>query len=467
MNLLFWAKRAVKNMLNGKGLPETPGDLMISEKMANAITGWMQAFYQQPAWLEHGVRVSNMPITITEYMATLACNEIVMDAGPSARGRWITEQIGRFFIPQINNAVQLAGAGGRVIVKPYMEGKNILCDIVPADRIYPTRMNGAGMTTAGFFTDFSVLHGRKVVRVEAFDLVPDGLRITNRAYYYGLDDNLAGEIPLADVSEWAGLEPEILVSGVDRPLFAEIKMPFANTIDETSKLPISLYARAMDTICELDRIYSEFLHEIHSGKRKRIVDRDAIRPDKSGCGVPFRDQVTDLYLTLDIDGTNMKPFEDYTPNMRVDEYQKALDIQCRMLESQTGFSQGTFNFDIRQGRMTATQVISDDRNTYNTIHAIQDRGIRQGLKDLIYCYDVYATLYGLAPAGSVEQAVSFGDSIFEDTATEFARQKMLVDAGYLKPEKLIGWYFGVDEAGAAAYMPRQRAGSPFGFDGES
>lgn len=73
----------------------------------------------------------------------------------------------------------------------------------------------------------------------------------------------------------------------------------------------------------------------------------------------------------------------------------------------------------------------------------------------------------LAPAGSVEQAVSFGDSIFEDTATEFARQKMLVDAGYLKPEKLIGWYFGVDEAGAAAYMPRQRAGSPFGFDGES
>ena len=65
MNLLFWAKRAVKNMLNGKGLPETPGDLMISEKMANAITGWMQAFYQQPAWLEHGVRVSNMPVSYT------------------------------------------------------------------------------------------------------------------------------------------------------------------------------------------------------------------------------------------------------------------------------------------------------------------------------------------------------------------------------------------------------------------
>ena len=463
MDFLFWMKKAVINMF--KGVPQAPGDLMISEKMANAITAWMLAFYQQPAWLEHGVRISNLPITITEYMATLACNEITIDAGPSARGKWITDQLNRFFVPHLNNTVQLAGAGGRAIVKPYVDGRNILCDIVPADRIYPTRINGAGMTTAGFFTDFSVLHGRKVVRVEGFDLQPDGLHLTNRAYYYGLDENLAGEIPLTDVPEWAGLEPEITISGVDRPLFAEIKMPFANTVDETSSLPVSLYARALDTICELDRIYSEFLYEVHSGKRKRIVDRDAIRPDERGCGIPFRDQVTDLYLTMDIDGTNMKPFEDYTPDIRVDEYQKALDIQCRMLESQTGFSQGTFNFDIKQGRMTATQVISDDRNTYNTIHAIQDRGIKQGLKDLIYCYDVYATLYGLAPAGAVDEAVTFGDSIFEDTATEFARQKMLVDAGYLKPEKLIGWYFGVDDAGAVEYMPAQASRDPFGFGG--
>ena len=165
--------------------------------------------------------------------------------------------------------------------------------------------------------------------------------------------------------EWAGLEPEVKISGVDRPLFAEIKMPFANTVDETSKLPVSLYARALDTICELDRIYSEFLYEVHSGKRKRIVDRDAIR--RISTAAASRPGSGDRSLPNDgYDGTNMKPFEDYTPNIRVDEYQKALDIQCRMLENQTGFSQGTFNFDIKQGRMTATQVISDDRNTYNT-----------------------------------------------------------------------------------------------------
>lgn len=105
MDLLFWMKKAVRNMF--RGAPQAPGDLMISEKMANVITAWMLAFYQQPAWLEHGVRVSNLPITITEYMATLACNEIVLDAGDSARGKWVTEQIERFFVPHMNNAVQL------------------------------------------------------------------------------------------------------------------------------------------------------------------------------------------------------------------------------------------------------------------------------------------------------------------------------------------------------------------------
>lgn len=454
MDLLYWMGKAVKGML--KNAPAAPGDLQVSERMANAVTEWLLAFYQRPAWLEAGYRVTNTPISVTDYMSTMACNEIAMSAGASARGGWINDQMARFLLPQLKNAVQLAGAGGRVVVKPYPSGRNIYCEIVPADRIYPTRINGAGVTEAGFFTDFSTLRGRKVVRVEAFDLQQDGLYIQNRAYWYNTGDTLGGELSLAEVPEWAGLEPDLQIRGVDRPLFGELRMPMANTVDETSKLPVSLYARAMDTMAELDRIYSEFLWEIHTGKRKRIVDRSAFRPDKNGCGVPFKDQTTDLYLAMDLadDMGKGDPFRDYTPSLRVEEYQKALDIQCRLLERQTGFSPGTFSFDIRSGRMTATQVVSDDKETYNTTRAIQENGLRKGLLDLMYAYDVYATLYGLAPAGAFDPSVTFGDSIFEDTGVEFARRKSMVDSGYLRPEKLVGWYFGVSEEEArTAYVP--------------
>ena len=71
--------------------------------------------------------------------------------------------------------------------------------------------------------------------------------------------------------------------------------------------------------------------------------------------------------------------------------------------------------------------------------------------------------------GAVQPSVSFGDSIFEDTGTEFARRKMLADSGYLKPEKLVSWYFGVSEKDAATYLPVSKKSDNewMGFGGDS
>lgn len=174
----------------------------------------------------------------------------------------------------------------------------------------------------------------------------------------------------------------------------------------------------------------------------------------------FSDLATDLYLVLnfgDDAGDKKIPFDDYTPEMRIDAYQKAIDIQLRLLEMQCGFSAGTFTFDVKTGKMTATQIISEDKDTYNTVKAIQESGMAQGLRDLVYLYDWYATLYSLAPAGKINASVTFGDSIFEDTAVEFSRRKQLCDGGYLKKEKLVGWYFGVsDEEAQKEYMPEEQ-----------
>ena len=269
------------------------------------------------------------------------------------------------------------------------------------------------------------------------------------------------------IPEWADLEEDTKIEGLDRPLFAVLKMPMANTVDNTSRLPVSLYANSMEAFEELDRIYTEFLYEVHTGKRKRIVSPDALSATLPGSPnfrpVPYTDLTTDLYLILDT-GEGGQPFDDYTPEIRVEAYQKAIDVQLRLIERQCGFTEGTFTLDVKTGKMTATQVTSDDRDTYSTIKAIQDRGLKQGLEDVIYIYNVYATLGDLAPAGEVDPSVSFGDSVFEDTGTEFGRRKQLVDGGYLKPEKLIAWYFGCSDEEAAEYMPKPEAGITFGME---
>lgn len=92
--------------------------------------------------------------------------------------------------------------------------------------------------------------------------------------------------------------------------------------------------------------------------------------------------------------------------------------------------------------------------------------MEQGLKDLVFLYDWYATLYNLAPTGKIEPSVTFGDSIFEDTAVEFSRRKMLADGGYLKKEKLVGWYFGVsDDEALNDYMPDAQSPDDILFGG--
>lgn len=446
-------RQAVLNLFKQNEL--SISDVQVSDKMAEAITSWFRLFYDENSKLngEHHTRFVNV---LTNYMATLATNEILITAGTGARAEYINDQLSRFFMPGICPNEQLAAVGGQVILKPFVSGKNIYSEIITADRYYPTRINAAGIVEAGFFTDFDKKNGRTVVRIERFDLQADGLYINNKAYYVS-KDGIHGEFPLNEIYRWKNIAPDVLIRGIDRVHFAVLKMPFANCVDNTSKLPVSLFSKSLDSIREFDNVYSEFIREIHTGKRRLIFDRSVLKRFEGKPPLDYSELATDFYIILNGDPDTAKPYNDYTPNLRIEEYQKALNILLRLIEMQSGFSAGTFTFDVRTGKLTATQVISEDKDTYNTIKSIQECGMAQGLKDLIYLYDIYATLYHLAPTGKIEPSVSFGDSIFEDTAVEFQRRKLLADGGYLKGEKLVSWYFGISEEEALNdYMPAER-----------
>ncbi len=439
------------------------GDLKVSSKMWSAIDGWLHAFFNDPTWNKPGkTHLTKFAGIVSGYAATLATNEIQLTAGKGARAKFIEDQIARFAMGEIRNNVQKAAAGGYVVLKPYVYGANIYTDVSMSDNFFPTRVQG-NVVEAGFFVDSASVNGKDYVRLEFHDLQPDGVHIRNEAY----EANSIGKgrtVPLDMVPDWADLEPDITIANVNRPLFAIIRMPFANQIDPTSKLPVSLYSQAMDSLKEIDRIYTEFLWEIHSGKRKQILDITAVqtapgRKERQEGEKPRRAELpeyytNDQYLVLDMGGNATKPYDDYTPDMRIEAYQRALNIQLRLLESQCQLSAETFTFDIKSGKVqTATEIISNDSDTYNTIKAIQENGMKQGLLDLVAIYDIYAALYGLAPAGEIEPSVEFGDSIFEDTGTEFIRRKSMADNKYLRPELFVSWYFGVSEAVAKTMMP--------------
>lgn len=421
----------------------------MSSYMAEAVKEWDDLFYlvNQPP---HSVKMAQ---AITGYMATLATNELTLNAGASQRGKYISDQAEKNLLPNVIEAVQLAGAGGMAAIKPYVKNKSIYIEIIPRSRIYPVRFGSNHRIDAGFFTDFDTLPDKKpVVRIEKFEILSEGLHVENKAYKL-CDLNMIGdEISLQAVPRWSGLLPEMLIRDVDRPYFGLIRMPSINTVDG-SDFPVSIYSNALDSIREIDNTYENFLWELHTGKRRMFLDIAAAmkNPITGKSPIPFKELASDFYMTIDMD--DQKPWDDYTPNLRVEAYQKAIDVQLRLLELQIGFSPGTFQIDIKTGKVTATQIISEDRTTYNTIKGIQERGIAGGLIDVLYWFDVYASIYGLSPTGKSEFSVAFGDSIFEDTGIEFQRRKALADSKYLRPELLTSWYFGVSEDEAKEMMP--------------
>lgn len=453
MNIIqsIWGR--LMQMLGPKETHKMDMAIRVGPDMRTALKSWDDLFYlqNQP---QHSLKMAQV---ITSFAATLTTNEIMLSLGTGARADYLHNQLEAHLLPDLWSNIQLAAVGGQVAVKPYVRDKNLYFEVIPASRIYPSRFGPGRRIDAGCFTDYDTLNGRSVVRVERFDLQPGGLYINNRAYY---DNNgeLGGEVKLTDVPRWAELPADLLINNVDRPYFGILRMPGTNTVDG-GPLPVSLYANAVDAIMEMDRIYAEYLWEIHTGKRRLILDRLAVQsPIEGKPAIPYSELTSDYYVVLDFGNEPKQPWGDYTPEMRVEAYQKAMDVQARVLELQVNLSPGTIHMDIRTGRVTATQVVSDDKETYNTIKAIQDRGIKQGLLDVMYWCDVYATLYDLAPEGPVEPAVSFGDSIFEDTGVEFQRRKQLADGKYIRPELLTSWYFGVSEDEARSMAPETETG---------
>ena len=63
------------------------------------------------------------------------------------------------------------------------------------------------------------------------------------------------------------------------------------------------------------------------------------------------------------------------------------------------------------------------------------------------------TLYNLAPAGTYEKAITWGDGILEDTDAEYQRRWSQVLAGKLRPELFMSWYYGCTEEEALKMMP--------------
>ena len=297
-----------------------------------------------------------------------------------------------------------------------------------------------GHITEGVFFERIRYRGKIYERREHHTFQNGVHTVRNTAYLYGTKH----AVELATVPKWAVLLPEGRILS-DIPMIATFRTPYANNIDLDSELPISIFANSLGTLHEIDEAHSEYCAEFKKMSAKVFADRTVL---KENSGIP-----DDYFVGISGDGTSTmeQQIMAYAPQIRETEHSAKINKELRFYETQIGVSSGTFSFDTQKGLVTATQVLSEDRTTYNTVCQIQ-RQLRPVLQALSQIIVTLARFYGVECEDG-ECAIEFGDSVFEDTGTEFNRRFQMVQAGLLKAEDFNAWYFGVPTERAREMLP--------------
>lgn len=90
-------------------------------------------------------------------------------------------------------------------------------------------------------------------------------------------DSLGQETDPEKFKIWSGFEPIITIEGVDRPLFAFWRVPFANQIDKDSPLGVSVYSRAVKQLKEADMQWDRYLWEYKGGELAVHAGEEVLR----------------------------------------------------------------------------------------------------------------------------------------------------------------------------------------------
>ncbi len=411
----------------------------LSPAMEIATRQWWDTFRGLPPDNSHYENFKPLPVAYysTAFLAQLVTGEIKFEIPDPSLNSFVQKN----FIPKLDTITQLTLAGGYTIIKPFFscEGQ-IFFDVASSRNFLPVALDQNGHVIEGVFFE-RVRYKGKVYERREYHSFSHGIHsVFNSACICGSNHN----IPLSDIPCWQYLASEGSVPS-DIPLIVTFRTPYANNIDLDSQLPVSIFANSLGTLNEINIAHSEYRAEFKKLSAKIFADETVISDKK---GVP-----DDYFVRFSGDGSSSvdQQIMAYAPPIRETEQKAAINTELRLYEVQIGVSSGTFSFDTRKGMVTATQVLSEDKSTSNTVAQIQ-RQLRPVLVALAKVIAALADFYGLRCIDG-DCAIDFGDSIFEDTGTEFARRLQLVEHGMLKPEDFNAWYFGVPLQKAKEMLP--------------
>lgn len=407
----------------------------LQSAMKNAITAWDNLFTSSP---------TNIASVIAGEAARLATVDMEVTLTGSERAEAI-QGVLNANKDRLRSKLELGCAYGGLILKPSGTG----IDFVPPTRYIPVSFDNDGNIESVIFVDTFVKNDKYFTRLEyhCFEIV-DNRRvyyIRNKAFESNNKLTLGYEVPLAKIPRWANLLPEVPILDLPKPLFGYFRMPNANNVDIDSPLGVSIYSKAVESLQDFDMWYSKWKREGKLSDKFLFVDEAAmLKPGATGANkaVPVN-PLPELIKGLKFGNQASKCVEEFTPEIRVEEYKLAMQTQLDLISVQCGFSAGYFAFDAKTGAVTAAQIHSEDQRTNSTCTDIQ-QNYKLAIEGLIYAMEVIHTLYEYTPDGEVDISFYMKD-LYVNVDEDRKRAFDLAEKKYIPKWKYLVDYEGYSE----------------------
>lgn len=419
----------------------------VSQKMEKNISLWYSMFVNDPPWQNCDVVSTGLPAAICREVARPVLVEFTANITGSKRADYLQECFDQAQ-EGFQNALELGLALGGVAFKPYIYGEQLLVDVTGAAAFQPTKFDPAGRCVGGVFRDKPAkVNGKYYIRLESHELDGTTYTIRNKAYYSDASGTVGGDAPLNAVPEWADIQPEITIQGMEGPLFAYFKPPVSNSVDANSPCGMSIYGdnATVQFIKQADEQWERLRWEFKSSERKVLMDGTSSTADMFNKRL-F--EVGPFSPTGDF-------FEHIEPQIRDEALYRGFQNILRRIEFNVGLSYGDIS-DPQTIEKTATEIKSGKQRKYVLIDSVQS-ALTHTFDTLLYALDTYATLYNLAPFGEYEVSYDWGDSILEDDdkkEKERANDRQDLDMGAMGMlEYRMKWYC-EDEATARKMLPK-------------
>ena len=400
-------------------------------------------------------------INFTSIFANALAQKVISDStmavkdaagNDSRRSEWLGDGLAKAWSKNKTIVSQALGKGGKVLV-PYVQGGKPYVDVIDQSRMIITAMRGDEITGAMLMADIANVDGKVYYRFANYELIGNAHVICNSA-----TTDKGSPVELSIVPEWAEIQPEMVINGVDHILFGYLKCP-TDSREDKQIVGVPVTYGAEETIRDLYSCLADMRREYELkksfvGADDRMFGKDNNLPDN---GLFKRFKQSGLK-----DGSFWEVFD---PAIRDSAYLARFQQLCGLLESAVGVSPGILT-EPRTANATATEIRSANAATFAMVDAIREN-IEKAFHQTAYALDVLAEFYGATPAGAMGdwQIIWDWDMSMTEASTEtFSQLSELESRGLILPERLVSWVTGMKLDEAKAEVDAAKALQPGSVD---